>query len=75
MTPSSLPRPLDVSLDAYLRVREALGLQMRAERTLRSDVGGLLETYEEAGPLRAPRAVDWACAASAQRGPGGAPHA
>ena len=25
MTPSGFPRPLDVSLDAYLRVREALG--------------------------------------------------
>ena len=38
MTPSGLPRPLDVDLDAYLRVREALGLQMRAARRLRRDV-------------------------------------
>lgn len=71
MTPSVLHLQLDVYLDAYLSVRDALGFQMRAERTLLRDFVRFLETHGEAGPIRAQRAVDWACASSAQRGPGG----
>jgi hypothetical protein len=41
-----------VYLDAYLNVREALGFQMRAARTLLRDFVRFLETYVEAGPLR-----------------------
>jgi integrase/recombinase XerD len=59
-------------LDAYLGVRQALGFQMRAERTLLRDFVCYIETHADAGPLRAYLAVDWACVASAQRGASGA---
>ena len=58
-------------LDTYLSVRAALGFQMRAERTLLRDFVHFLETHANAGPIRAQCAVDWACASSGQRGPGG----
>ena len=74
MTPRVLHRPLDVALDAYLRLREARGLQRRAERTVLRDFVRFLETHGDAGPSRAQRAGDWACASSAQRGPGGVAH-
>jgi integrase/recombinase XerD len=63
---------LQLSLDGYLSVREALGFQMRVERTLLRDFVNYLETHTDAGPLRAHLAVDWACAVSAHRGMGGA---
>jgi integrase/recombinase XerD len=59
-------------LDAYLSVRQALGFQMRAERTLLRDFVGFVESHGDGGPLRAQLAVDWACASSTQRGRGGA---
>ena len=77
MTPSVLHLQRDVDLDAYLSVRDALGFQMRAERTVLRDFVRFLETHGEAGPIRAQRAVDWACASSAQAaGPPGSlrPH-
>ena len=67
-------RSLHRHLDAYLSVREALGLQMRAERTLLRDFVSYIETHADVGPIRAQLAVDWACALSARRGPGGAAH-
>ena len=63
---------LHLHRDAYLSVREALGFQMRAERTLLHDFVGFLETHTATGPIRAQCAVDWACASSARRGTGGA---
>jgi integrase/recombinase XerD len=63
---------LHLHLDAYLSVRQALGFQMRAERTLLRDFVGFVESYGDGGPLRAQLAVDWACASSTQRGRGGA---
>jgi integrase/recombinase XerD len=63
---------LHLHLDAYLGVRQALGFQMRAERTLLRDVVRDLETHADAAPIRASLAVDWACASSAQRGASGA---
>ena len=63
---------LHLHLDAYLSVREALGFQMRAERTLLRDFVGFVEAHGDGGPIRAHLAVDWACASSAQRGRGGA---
>jgi integrase/recombinase XerD len=66
------PRSLHLHLDAYLRVREALGFQMRAERTLLRDFVGFVESQGDGGPIRAQLAVDWACASSTQRGRGGA---
>jgi hypothetical protein len=68
------PRDLHLPLEAYLGGRQALGLQMRAERTLLRDFVRYLETHAAAGPLRAHLAVDWACASSAQRGAREAAH-
>ena len=65
-------RDVHLHLDAYLGVRQALGFQMRAERTLLRDFVRSLETDADAGPIRAYLAVDWACASSAQRGASGA---
>ena len=65
-------RSLHHHLDAYLSVREALGFQMRAERTLLRDFVGFVESHGDGGPIRAQLAVDWACASSTQRGRGGA---
>jgi integrase/recombinase XerD len=59
-------------LDAYRSVRQALGFQMRAERTLLRDLVGFVESHGDGGPLRAQLAVDWAGASSTQRGRGGA---
>ena len=62
------PRDLPLHLDASRGVRQALGVQLRAERTLRRQCVRSIETHAAAGPIRAYRAVDWACAASTQRG-------
>ena len=64
---------LHLHLDSYLSLREALGFQMRAERTLLRDFVQFLETAHVSGPIRAQLAVDWACASSSTRGAGGAP--
>ena len=63
---------LHLQLDAYLSVREALGFQMRAERTLLRDFVNFVESHGIGIPVRAYLAVEWACALSARRGPGGA---
>jgi integrase/recombinase XerD len=63
---------LSLHLDAYISFRVALGFHMRAERTLLRDFIGFIEARGEAGPIRAQLAVEWACALSARRGPGGA---
>ena len=65
-------RHLSLHLDAYLSFREALGFQMRVERTLLHDFIRFVEVRGEDGPIRAQWAVEWACALSARRGPGGA---
>ncbi len=66
------PSVLHLQLDAYLSIREALGFQMRAERTLLRDFVNFVESHGVGSPIRAYRAVEWACAVSARRGPGGA---
>ena len=66
------PPSLYLHLEAYLNVREALGFQMRAERTLLRDFVRFVELNGDGGPLRAQLAVDWACASSVQRGRSGA---
>lgn len=65
-------RHLSLHLDASLSFREALGFQMRVERTLLRDFIRYIEGRGEDGPIRAQWAVEWACALSARRGPGGA---
>ena len=59
-------------LDTYLSVREALGLQIRVERTLLRDFVQYVEHASVSGPIRAQLAVDWACASSSTRGASGA---
>jgi len=66
------PSVLHLQLDAYLSLREALGFQMRAERTLLRDFVNFVESHGVGSPIRAYLAVEWACAVSARRGPGGA---
>ena len=63
---------LHLHLDAYLGVRQTLGFQMRAERTLLREFVRYIETHADAGPIRAYLAVDWA--SSTQRGASGAAH-
>jgi len=63
---------LQLQLDAYLSIREALGFQMRAERTLLRDFVNFVESHGAGIPVKAYLAVEWACAVSARRGPGGA---
>jgi integrase/recombinase XerD len=58
--------------EAYLSVREALGFQRRAARTLLRDFVHYVENVQASGPIRAQLAGDWACAASSQRGASGA---
>ena len=67
------PVNLHGHLDAYLSLREALGFQMRVERTLLRDFVQFIETTHVSGPIRAQLAVDWACGSSSKRGAGGAP--
>jgi integrase/recombinase XerD len=58
-------------LDAYLALREALGLATRATRRLLQDFVAYIEQHSDGPPIRAHLAVDWACRASATRGPSG----
>ena len=63
---------LHLYLDTYISVREALGFQMRVERTLLRDFVRFIEQAWEPGPIRAQMAIDGACASSTKRGTGGA---
>ena len=67
------PANVHFHLDSSLSLREALGFQMRIERTLLRDFVPFMETAHVSGPIRAQLAVDWACASSSKRGAGGAP--
>lgn len=58
-------------LDAYLALRDALGLTTLVARKLLPEFVLYLQTHSEGGPLRAHLAVDWACQASATRGAAG----
>jgi hypothetical protein len=59
-------------LESYLSLREALGFQMRAERTLLWDFVQFVENAQVSGPIRAQLAVDWACSSSSKCGTGAA---
>lgn len=63
---------LHLHLDLYISVREALGFQMRAERTLLRDFVRCVEASQHPGPIRAQTALDWAYAQSTTRGTSGA---
>jgi integrase/recombinase XerD len=62
---------LHTRLDAYLTLREALGYATHATRRLLQDFVAYLEQHGDGDPIRAHLAVDWACRASATRGPSG----
>src|SRR5262245_11624813 len=63
---------LETHLVAYLSLREALGFQMRAEKTLLPEFVAFVQAQGSIGPIRAEMALEWACQASAHRGPSGA---
>ena len=58
-------------LDAYIDLRQAVGFQMRAHRTLLRDFVRFVAQHGEQGPLRAQLAVDWASSSKALRTRGG----
>ncbi len=62
---------LQTRLDAYLALREALGLSTRACRKLLQDFVAYLEKHGDGKPIRAQLAVDWACSTSATCGASG----
>lgn len=63
---------LDTQLVAYLSLREALGFQMRAEKIILPDFVAYVKAQKSTGPIRTQIALEWACQASAHRGPSGA---
>lgn len=62
---------LHTRLDAYLALREALGVSTRACRRLLQDFVAYLEKHGDGKPIRAQLAVDWACSTSATCGASG----
>jgi integrase/recombinase XerD len=62
---------LHIRLDAYLALREALGFATRTTRRFLQDFVAYLAQHGDGHPIRAHLAVDWACRASATRGPSG----
>jgi len=58
-------------LDAYLALRDALGLATRVARKLLPEFVRYLHTHSAEGPIRAHLAIDWACETSATRGASG----
>jgi site-specific recombinase XerD len=63
---------VETQLVAYLSLREALGFQMRAEKILLPEFVAFVKAQEHTDPIRAQMALEWACQASAHRGPNGA---
>jgi len=63
---------LDSQLVAYLRLREALGFQMRAEKIILPAFIAFVKARGCTSPIRAQMALEWACQESAHRGPSGA---
>ncbi len=62
---------LRTKLDAYLALRESLGISTRASRRLLLDFVNYLEKDGGGRPIRAQQAIDWACIASATCGASG----
>lgn len=63
---------LDRHLEAYLCLREALGLRMETERVLLPKLIDFVIVQGDDGPVRAQLVVDWARAYSPRRGGAGA---
>jgi integrase len=62
---------LRTRLDAYLALREALGVSTHACRRLLQDFLAYLEKHGDGKPIRSEFAVDWACSTSATCGASG----
>ena len=62
---------LNVRLDAYLALREALGFSMLAERALLREFVQFVTKHNSLDPIRASTAVEWACSSSKSRGAAG----
>lgn len=60
------PDELNRHLAAYIGVRDALGFQMHAERTLLLDFVRFVIASAKTEPIRAQTAVDWACASTSR---------
>ena len=63
---------LDTQLVAYLRLREALGFQMRAEKSLLPEFVAYVQAHHNGCVIRAQMALEWACQASTRQGASGA---
>jgi hypothetical protein len=63
---------VETQLAAYVSLREALGFHMRAEKIILPDFVAFVKAHQNTGPIRAQMALEWACQASAHRGPSGA---
>jgi integrase/recombinase XerD len=63
---------LDAQLLAYLSLRQALGFQMRAETIILPEFVAYVTAQPNNRPIRTQMALEWACQASAHRGPSGA---
>jgi integrase/recombinase XerD len=63
---------LETQLVAYLSLRDALGFQRRAETILLPEFVAYVNAQESTRPIRTQVALEWACQASAHRGPSGA---
>lgn len=63
---------LDTQLVAYLSLRQALGFQMQAEKSLLSEFVAYVKSQPNNTPIRTQMALEWACQASTHRGPSGA---
>jgi integrase len=62
---------LNIRLDAYLAIRQALGVRLNAESILLRSFIQFLELKGNPHPIRAYVAVEWACSACASRGKDG----
>ncbi len=63
---------LHTQLVAYLSLREALGFQMRAEKSLLPEFVAYVKVQQNSSTIRAQMALEWACQASTHRGASGA---
>jgi integrase len=63
---------LDTQLVAYLSLRQALGFQMQAEKSILSEFVAYVKSQPNNTPIRTQMALEWACQASTHRGPSGA---
>ena len=63
---------IETHLVAYVSLREALGFQMRDEKVLLPEFVAFVKAHGSTEPIRTEIALEWACQASAHRGPSGA---